>query len=332
MRSSCPPSAVFLISGLMLKTDDIKAALKHKLGVAFGFLSTLAVTPCLGFAFREIPLTPAAYTAGLTLTTAVPQTLGIGISLVRSCGGNEGLALMLTGALPGRAAAGKGPQQRGEVQPRGWHLGGGCASMVGSATGGVTGWLSCWRANCCMLRLAVKEASGCTPAPAMPGPVSNCRPLSLRCRHAAVGTNVIGIFTMPLWLKALFSGTGKQLLLHCGKVQRRKWWCAPHASLASRPPACLPHLAPGSLLSCLAPSCRLLHQDLLCSLWHGLFARFCLPAPLPIALPACQAPPECQEAVLPTLFLHAFPLVPLAQTLTCQLTWWPCWSTCLFLC
>lgn len=33
---------------------------------------------------------------GLTLTTAVPQTLGIGISLVRSCGGNEGLALMLT--------------------------------------------------------------------------------------------------------------------------------------------------------------------------------------------------------------------------------------------
>lgn len=109
---------VFLISGLMLKTDDIKAALKHKLGVLFGFLSTLALTPCLGFAFREIPLTPAAYTAGLTLTTAVPQTLGIGISLVRSCGGNEGLALMLT-----------------------------------------------------------------------------------------VGTNVIGIFTMPLWLKALFSGT-----------------------------------------------------------------------------------------------------------------------------
>ncbi|KAL4434255.1 hypothetical protein ABPG75_000696 [Micractinium tetrahymenae] len=109
---------VFLISGLMLKTDDIKAALKHRLGVLFGFLSTLAITPCLGFAFREIPLTPDAYTAGLTLTTAVPQTLGIGISLVRSCGGNEGLALMLT-----------------------------------------------------------------------------------------VGTNIIGIFTMPLCLKALFSGT-----------------------------------------------------------------------------------------------------------------------------
>lgn len=36
---------------------------------------------------------------GLTLTTAVPQTLGIGISLVRSMGGNEGLALFLTGGL-----------------------------------------------------------------------------------------------------------------------------------------------------------------------------------------------------------------------------------------
>ncbi|PSC76757.1 BASS family transporter: sodium ion bile [Micractinium conductrix] len=109
---------VFLVSGLMLKTDDIKKAMRYKLGVAFGFISTLAITPCLGFAFREIPLTPSAYTAGLTLTAAVPQTLGIGISLVRSCGGNEGLALMLT-----------------------------------------------------------------------------------------VGTNIIGIFTMPLWLKALFSGT-----------------------------------------------------------------------------------------------------------------------------
>ena len=92
-----PPAAVFLISGLLLKTDDIKKAWQYKLGVAFGFLSTLAITPCLGFAFRAIPLTPQAYTIGLVLNTAVPQTLGIGISLVRSCGGNEGLALMLTG-------------------------------------------------------------------------------------------------------------------------------------------------------------------------------------------------------------------------------------------
>lgn len=28
----------------------------------FGFVSTLGITPCLGFAFREITLTPEAYT------------------------------------------------------------------------------------------------------------------------------------------------------------------------------------------------------------------------------------------------------------------------------
>ena len=58
------------------------------------------------------PLQPQAYTMGLTLTTAVPQTLGIGISLVRSCGGNEGLALMLTSELMGGAAA---PQRVGSA-------------------------------------------------------------------------------------------------------------------------------------------------------------------------------------------------------------------------
>lgn len=42
----------------MLRTDDIKKAWKHKLGVLFGFVSTLAITPCLGFAFREIYITP----------------------------------------------------------------------------------------------------------------------------------------------------------------------------------------------------------------------------------------------------------------------------------
>ena len=62
---ACPYlPAVFFISGLALNTGDVKRALKHKLGVAFGFISTLAITPCLGFAFREIPLTPDAFTVG----------------------------------------------------------------------------------------------------------------------------------------------------------------------------------------------------------------------------------------------------------------------------
>lgn len=54
------------------------------------------MTPCLGFALREIPLNPPEFSAGLALFAAVPTTLGVGVSLVRSCGGNEGLALLLT--------------------------------------------------------------------------------------------------------------------------------------------------------------------------------------------------------------------------------------------
>jgi sodium/bile acid cotransporter 7 len=59
------PPAVFFISGLVLRTDDLRIALKYKLGVAWGFLSTLGITPCLGFAFRAVPLSPSAFAAGI---------------------------------------------------------------------------------------------------------------------------------------------------------------------------------------------------------------------------------------------------------------------------
>lgn len=140
----------------MLKTDDIRKVWRYKLGVLYGFISTLAITPCLGFAYRAIPLTPDEFTAGLTLTTAAPQTLGIGISLVRSCGGNEGLALILTGAVAMHHAG---------------------AVAVGAVFAGASVWY-----RICLLT----SAHPCT----------------------AAGTNILGIFTMPLWLKALFSGTG----------------------------------------------------------------------------------------------------------------------------
>lgn len=155
---------VFFISGLMLRTDDIKAAWRHKLGVLFGFVSTLAVTPCLGFAMREISLTPQAYTMGLTLTTAVPQTLGIGISLVRAA----------------------------------WRLG---------ATGG-----------------SVRKPEQALVLPRALRPLTPARPTHPRCTLyvqvrsmggneglallLTTGTNIVGIFTMPPWLQALFSGTG----------------------------------------------------------------------------------------------------------------------------
>lgn len=55
---------VFLISGLVLRTQDIKKALAYWPGIAWGFLSILALTPCLGFALRELPLTPPEFSVG----------------------------------------------------------------------------------------------------------------------------------------------------------------------------------------------------------------------------------------------------------------------------
>lgn len=43
---------VFLISGLTLKTDHLRSAVKHWQGTLYGLLAILAITPCLGFAFK----------------------------------------------------------------------------------------------------------------------------------------------------------------------------------------------------------------------------------------------------------------------------------------
>ena len=43
---------VFLISGLTLRTEHFKSALEHWQGTAYGLVAILAITPCLGFAFK----------------------------------------------------------------------------------------------------------------------------------------------------------------------------------------------------------------------------------------------------------------------------------------
>ncbi|EFJ40825.1 hypothetical protein VOLCADRAFT_99308 [Volvox carteri f. nagariensis] len=89
---------VFFISGLVLNTSELRKAMGRDSwpAVAFGFAMILLVTPALGFAMREIPLTPPAFSVGLTIFCLVPTTLGIGVALVRSCRGNEAIALLLT--------------------------------------------------------------------------------------------------------------------------------------------------------------------------------------------------------------------------------------------
>ncbi|KAG2453576.1 hypothetical protein HYH02_001794 [Chlamydomonas schloesseri] len=89
---------VFFISGLALNTTELKKAMARESlpTVIFGWVMISIVTPILGFAMREIPLTPPAFSVGLTIFCLVPTTLGIGIALVRSCKGNEAIALLLT--------------------------------------------------------------------------------------------------------------------------------------------------------------------------------------------------------------------------------------------
>jgi predicted Na+-dependent transporter len=49
----------------------------------------------LGFATRELPLSPRAFATGLTIFMAAPTTLGVGQALVQASGGNAALALLL---------------------------------------------------------------------------------------------------------------------------------------------------------------------------------------------------------------------------------------------
>eukprot|EP00879_Flechtneria_rotunda_P008696 GHRR01009109.1.p2 GENE.GHRR01009109.1~~GHRR01009109.1.p2 ORF type:complete len:214 (+),score=39.85 GHRR01009109.1:147-788(+) len=89
---------VFFISGLTLRTDELKAAFSRTaaVGTIFGLVSIVGITPLLGFAVRLLPLTPAEYVTGLTIFTVVPTTLGVGVSLATSAKGNVGLAIFLT--------------------------------------------------------------------------------------------------------------------------------------------------------------------------------------------------------------------------------------------
>ena len=87
---------IFFISGLTLKTEDIKNALGAHVALGYGIITILVVTPMLGFAIVQIPFEPVQFRYGLALFACVPTTLTSGVTLVTSASGNGALALMLT--------------------------------------------------------------------------------------------------------------------------------------------------------------------------------------------------------------------------------------------
>ena len=89
-------SAIFFFSGLMLKTEEMFAALSAWRGSLWGTVSILFLTPVIGTAIAfQVPIDPA-FQLGLALFCCMPTTLSSGIALTNQARGNTGLSLLLT--------------------------------------------------------------------------------------------------------------------------------------------------------------------------------------------------------------------------------------------
>ena len=89
-------SIIFICSGLMLRTEEIFAALSAWRATLWGSLSILFITPVIGalLAFQT-PLEPS-FQIGLALFFCMPTTLSSGIALTHQARGNVALAVLLT--------------------------------------------------------------------------------------------------------------------------------------------------------------------------------------------------------------------------------------------
>ena len=75
---------IFIISGLTLKTDDIKEALSKegRWGFIYGVVAILGITGSIGFVAAEIPFDVKEFSYGLAVFCVVPTTLSSGVTLV----------------------------------------------------------------------------------------------------------------------------------------------------------------------------------------------------------------------------------------------------------
>ena len=85
--------AVFAISGLLLRTEEIKKALGHWVALLWGTVAILFLTGLLGFALRAVPLSPPEFAIG------EPPPPGGGASGRRLPGWPEGMCSGLPGTI-----------------------------------------------------------------------------------------------------------------------------------------------------------------------------------------------------------------------------------------
>ena len=87
---------IFFLSGLMLRTEEMFAAISAWRGSLWGTVSILFLTPAIGTAIAfQVPIDPA-FQLGLALFCCMPTTLSSGIALTNQARGNSELALLLT--------------------------------------------------------------------------------------------------------------------------------------------------------------------------------------------------------------------------------------------
>ncbi len=89
---------IFFVSGLQLDTSIIKDVLIEgsRTAFAYGLITILIITSCMGFVTYRIPFSESDFSFGLTVFSVVPTTLGTGITMVSESKGNTGLAIFLT--------------------------------------------------------------------------------------------------------------------------------------------------------------------------------------------------------------------------------------------
>ncbi|EOD22741.1 hypothetical protein EMIHUDRAFT_195074 [Emiliania huxleyi CCMP1516] len=87
---------IFFISGLTLKTDEVKRALTSWPDALFGVVSILLITPLLALLPTRLRFLPAEFQVGFLLFCSMPTTINSGVALVGTGRGNVAMALLLT--------------------------------------------------------------------------------------------------------------------------------------------------------------------------------------------------------------------------------------------
>ncbi len=64
---------IFVISGLVLKTEELLAAVRHPFPLLYGLVAILGITPMLGFATIHIPFHPREFAIGASQPHQIMQ-------------------------------------------------------------------------------------------------------------------------------------------------------------------------------------------------------------------------------------------------------------------